>query len=109
MLELAIWKSKITEQSNGQNSDHLLIASLKKNTNSISRTQCHTDSFTAVVIIVPNVFSILTGGSGCHDIVGDNDDNAGHICNYTIDDDNSYSDDSGEYDNHDSDHGENNR
>jgi hypothetical protein len=48
-LELAIWKSKIIERTDG-NID-LLDADMK--------IECRTDSLTMVVIIVPNVLSFL--------------------------------------------------
>jgi hypothetical protein len=49
LLELAIWKSKIIERTDG-NID-LLDADMK--------IECRTDSLTMVVIIVPNVLSFL--------------------------------------------------
>jgi len=49
LLELAIWKSKIIERTNG-NID-LLDADMK--------IECRTDSLYMVVIIVPNVLSFL--------------------------------------------------
>jgi hypothetical protein len=48
-LELAIWKSKIIERTDG-NID-LLNADMK--------IECWTDSLTMVVIIIPNVLSFL--------------------------------------------------
>ncbi len=49
LLELAIWKSKIIEQTDG-NID-LLHADMK--------IECRTDSLSMVAIIVPNVLSLL--------------------------------------------------
>jgi hypothetical protein len=75
LLELAIWKSKIIEQYD-QSNDHLIF-NMEKNRprGPISRTQCRTDSLTAVmIIIVPIVFSFLTDGSDGKGVFGDNDD-----------------------------------
>jgi hypothetical protein len=52
LLELAIWRSKITEQS-GQKNDHLTTE---------MKMQCRADSVSMVNIIVPNVMSFLTDG-----------------------------------------------
>ncbi len=52
LLELAIWKSKLTKQSD-QNNDLLTIK---------MRMQCRTDSVTMVTVVVPNVLSFLTDG-----------------------------------------------
>ncbi len=76
LLELAIWGSKITEQCD-HNNDHLI------------RKQCCTDSLTMVMIIIPTVFSFLTGGSGCNKVVGDNDDDDGDGDDYNDTDDDS--------------------
>ncbi len=48
ILELAIWKSKISEQSNG---DRRLYERMK--------SQCRCDSLTMVHIIIPNALSFL--------------------------------------------------
>lgn len=53
LLELAIWKWKITEQFHW-NSGSLVVD---------MRMRRRTDSVTAVTIIVPNVFSFLTDGN----------------------------------------------
>jgi hypothetical protein len=49
LLELAIWKSKIIEQTDG-NIDRL---------DADMKIECQTDFLTMVVIIVPNVLSFL--------------------------------------------------
>ena len=65
MLELAIWKSKITEQ-NDMNNDSTLTDDTKM--------QCRIASFSMVAIIVPNVLSFLTDGDdGIHLIGSDGD------------------------------------
>ena len=51
LLELAIWKSNVTAQRDQSNA-HL----------SETRTQRRIDSLATVMIIVPLVFSFLTGG-----------------------------------------------
>ncbi len=64
-LELAIWKSKIIEQTEGN--IYLLTTDMKM--------QCRTDSLQKVTIIVPNVLSFLTDGDDGSDVVdGDEDD-----------------------------------
>jgi hypothetical protein len=60
MLELAIWKSKIVEQTDGV--IYPLDADLKM--------ACRIDSLTMVGIVVPNVLSFLRGDSN----EGDDDD-----------------------------------
>jgi hypothetical protein len=66
LLELAIWKSKMTEQ-HGQDDDIVLAKTKKKRRiGSVSKEQSRTDSVTMVIIIVPIVSSFLTD---------DNDDN----------------------------------
>ena len=67
MLELAIWKSKIVEQTDGV--IYLLDADLKM--------ACRIDSLTMVGIVVPNVLSFFRGDAneGDGDDDGDNDDN----------------------------------
>ncbi len=52
LLKLAIWKSKLTEQSDRNNG--LLTIEM--------RMQCCTDSVTMVTFVVPNVLSFLTDG-----------------------------------------------
>ncbi len=98
MLELAIWKSKITAHY-GQIEGHLTTNSKKeRRTDSVSRTQIRTDSVTMVMIIVPTVFSFLTDSSGVNNIVGDIDDNDGDNFDYNDIDDTDESDDSGDED-----------
>ncbi len=63
MLELAIWKSKIAEQTDG--AVHLLDANMKM--------ACRIDSLSMVDIIVPNVLSFLHGDANDGDD-GDDDD-----------------------------------
>jgi hypothetical protein len=71
MLELAIWKSKIVEQTDGVT--YPLDADLKM--------ACRIDSLTMVGIVVPNVLSFLRGdaneGDDDGDDDGDNDDDDG--------------------------------
>ena len=50
MLELAIWKSKITEQHDGPN-DLLTTEEMQ--------VQCRVDSISMVMILVPNVMTYL--------------------------------------------------
>ena len=52
MLEMAIWKSKIVEKTDGD--IYLLDADMKMS--------CHIDSLSMVDIIVPNVLSFLVLG-----------------------------------------------
>jgi hypothetical protein len=100
LLELAIWKSKITEQ-HGQRNVHVLSNMQKKRrTDTVSRTQCRTDSLATVMIIVPLVFSYLTDDSGGNNIVGDNDDWYDDCYDYNDVDDSVDSDD-GEDENYD--------
>jgi hypothetical protein len=58
LLELAIWKSKITDQGDGQNNDRIFAkrAKLRRN-DSVYKTQCRIESITMVTIIVPIVVS----------------------------------------------------
>jgi hypothetical protein len=90
MLELAIWKSKIVEQTDGD--IYPLGADLKM--------ACHVDSLTMVVIVVPNVLSFLRGDAnedddnddddnddGDDDDDGDNDDDGDDNANDDDDDD----------------------
>ena len=66
LLELALWKMKITEQFDSSN-DTLTFD---------RKMQRHTDSVTMVTIILPNVLSFLTDGDdGNNDDNGDNDSN----------------------------------
>jgi hypothetical protein len=59
LLELAIWKSKLSE-TNGPRTTKM-------------RMQCHTDSSTMVIIIAPYVLSFLTDDDGGNNVVyGDN-------------------------------------
>jgi hypothetical protein len=102
LLELAIWKSKISELANMKK---------KRRTETVSRTQCRTDSLAMVMIIVPIVFSFLSDGSGGNDIAGDNDTNDGDGYDYndTFDfDDNDSSDDGEDDGGDDGDHSEHN-
>jgi hypothetical protein len=80
MLELAIWKSKIVEQTDGV--IYPLDADLKM--------ACRIDSLTMVGIVVPNVLSFLRGDAN----EGDNDDG---------DDDGDYDEDNGDDDDDDDD------
>ena len=92
MLELAIWKSKIVEQTAGV--IYLLDDNLKM--------ACHIDSLTMVGIVVPNVLSFLRGDAKEGD---DNDDNDGDDDN---DDDNDDDDDDDNNDNNDNDDNDDN-
>jgi hypothetical protein len=93
LLELAIWKSKITNQTDG-NID-LLITDMKM--------ECCIDSLSMVEIIVPNVLSFLTDGNGGNSLVDGDKDNKSNGSKW--DEDNDDSDDGDEYndDNEDSD------
>jgi hypothetical protein len=65
LLELAIWKAKITDQYDSYN-----------NTITIDmKMRCRTDSVIMVTIIVPNVLSFLTDGNDCDDTFDSNDEN----------------------------------
>jgi cobalamin biosynthesis protein CobT len=75
LLELAIWKSKISERF-GQNVDSLTIE---------MKLQCRTDSLSMVNKIVPFVLPFLTDDDGGSNVVNSDDD-----------DDNSDSDDEDE-------------
>jgi hypothetical protein len=67
MLELAIWKSKIVEQTDGV--IYPLDADLKM--------ACRIDSLTMVGIVIPNVLSFLRGDSNEGDDDDDDDDDDG--------------------------------
>ena len=69
LLELAIWKSKIKEHHGQSNVHFLSNIQKKRRTNSVSRTQCRTDSLATVMIIVPLVFSFLTDDSGGNNLL----------------------------------------
>ncbi len=69
MLELAIWKSKIKEQHGQSKFMSSPTCKKKRRTNSVSRTQCRTDSLATVMIIVPLVFSFLTDDSGGNNLL----------------------------------------
>ncbi len=70
MLELAIWKSKIVEQTDGV--IYLLDADLKM--------ACCIDSLTMVGIVIPNVLSFLRGDfPHCHCLHRENVDNTGFL------------------------------
>ena len=101
MLELAIWKSKIVEQTDGV--IYPLDADLKM--------ACRIDSLTMVGIVVPNVLSFLRGDSnegdddgdddGDNDDDGDDDEDDGDD-----DDDDDDADDDGDDDGSDEDDGD---
>jgi hypothetical protein len=91
LLELAIWKSKITKQTEG-NID-LLTTDMK--------LECCTNSLSMVEIIIPNVLSFLTDGDGGNNLVnGDKDDNG---FDSKWDEDNDNSDDGDEHNDDDED------
>jgi hypothetical protein len=74
LLELAIWKSKITEQYGHDNHHHITNMHKKRRTDSVAKSQCRTDSVAMVRIIVPNVISFLTYGTSVgNSVVDDND------------------------------------
>ena len=83
MLELAIWKLKIVEQSDGV--IYPLDANLKM--------ACRIDSRTMVGIVVPNVLSFLRGDANEGDDDGDNDDDDEEDGDYDDDDDDDNDDD----------------
>lgn len=93
-MELAIWKSKITEQYGHDNHHNITNMHKKRRIDSVSKSQCRTDSVAMVRIIVPNVISFLT-------YVGNNivDDNDGGEDSYNYNE----TDDSEVDGNHDSD------
>jgi cobalamin biosynthesis protein CobT len=97
MLELAIWKSKIVEQTDGV--IYLLDADLKM--------VCCIDSLTMVGIFVPNILSFLRGnaneGNDDDEDDGDDDEDYGDDDN---DDDNNDADDDGDDDDSDEDNGD---
>ncbi len=70
LLELAIWKIKITEYF-GQNNDCLLLE---------MKMQCRADSISMVTIVVHNVLSFITDRNGGSD-VADNEDANGSSSN----------------------------
>jgi hypothetical protein len=60
LLELAIWKSNITEQCYGQKNDRVIAKRAKLRCNdSVYTTQCCIESITMIATIVPHVFSFL--------------------------------------------------
>ena len=86
MLELAIWKSKITEKIEWNNGT--LTFDMKM--------QCRNDSILMVIIIVPCVLSFLTGEKDGNDVAvgGDGDSNgAGNIDGVSDSDDDEENDD----------------
>lgn len=97
LLELAIWKSKIVEQTDGV--IYLLDADLKM--------VCCIDSLTMVGIFVPNILSFLRGnaneGNDDDEDDGDDDEDYGDDDN---DDDNNDADDDGDDDDSDEDNGD---
>ena len=91
MLELAIWKSKIVEQTDGV--IYPLDADLKM--------ACRIDSLTMVGIVIPNVLSFLRGDSNEGDDDDDDDDDDGD--NDTDGDDDEDEDDGDDDDDNDAD------
>ena len=83
MLELAIWKLKIVEQSDRV--IYPLDANLKM--------ACRIDSQTMVGIVVPNVLSFLRGDANEGNDDGDNDDDDEEDGDYDDDDDDDNDDD----------------
>ncbi len=74
MLELAIWKLKIDEQTDG-------IINMKM--------ECRIDSLSMVVIIVPYVLSFVTDDSEVDDVVDGDDDDDSDGSDWDNDDDDS--------------------
>ena len=72
LLELAIWKAKITDQYESHNNTFTIDMKMRY----------RTDSVMMVTIIVPNVLSFLTDGNDCDDAFDsnneDSDDNYGN-------------------------------
>ena len=93
MLELAIWKSKIVEQTDGV--IYPLDADLKM--------ACRIDSLTMVGIVVPNVLSFLR----CDANEGEDDDNKDRDDDGDGDDDNDDDDDDDDADDDDADDADN--
>lgn len=93
LLELAIWKSKITEQLYDRKNDNHTVDMLKM--------LCRTDSLTMVNIIVPNVFSFLNDGNNDNVVVGWDEDYS--WMEWDGDDESSDSDEDGKDDSGDSD------
>ena len=91
MLELAIWKSKIVEQTDG--AIYPLDADLKM--------ACHIDSLTMVGIVIPNVLSFLRGDANEGDVDDDDDDDDDG--DDDDDDDNDADDDDDDNDDNDND------
>ena len=77
-LELALWKSKITEQFEGGDKKPLVV-DMKK--------QCRIDSLAMISIIIPNVLSFLTDGIESSDAIGSDDDDDGSSNNNDSDND----------------------
>jgi hypothetical protein len=93
LLELAIWKSKISDQHD-HSDDHIMTNLTKKRrTDSVSRTQFRNESLNMVMIIVPIVFSFLTDGNGGNGIADDTHENIGDDYNYNDSHDDSSDDD----------------
>lgn len=61
LLELGIWKAKITERFSSSNT--ILTTEM--------RTQCRTDSIRMVNIIVPNVMTFITNGDDRDCVIDD--------------------------------------
>ena len=74
LLELAIWKSKIDERTDG-------IIDMKM--------ECRIDSLSMVVIIVPYVLSFVTDDSEVDDVVDGDDDDDSDGSDWDNDDDDS--------------------
>jgi hypothetical protein len=66
LLELAIWKVKITDQNDCFNTTFTIGTKMR----------CRTDTITMVTIIVPNVLSFLTDGNDCDDTFDSNDEDS---------------------------------
>ena len=63
LLELPIWKAKITDKYDSYNTTFTIDMKMR----------CRTDSVTMVAIIVPNVLSFLTDGDDGDDAFDSND------------------------------------
>jgi hypothetical protein len=93
LLELVVWKSKITEQTDGNIG--LLTTDMKM--------ECRIDSLSMVEIIVPNVLSFLTDGDGGNNLVDGDEDDGGNSSMWDEDDDDSDDGDEHEDDDEDGD------
>ncbi len=64
LLEVAIWRSQITERYFGLNKNRFVTKRTKLHSDDSVYLQCRIDSIAIVTIIIPNVFSLTDGNIG---------------------------------------------